>query len=487
MSDRALSDARLMRWGWLLLAGLAAYRLWVLWALQPPLDLEETYYLYWSTHPDLGYYSKPPMIAWLLAAFTGVFGISALAIKSVSLLLHSLTALLVYLIGRRLWSPAAGVAGALTFYSLPIIGVLSLFTSTDAALHFCWALTLWAFLHARDGDRMGWWLLTGVAAGLGLLSKYTMGVMAFGLLGYLLTTPSHRRLLVSPGLWLGVAVAALVWAPNLWWNAQHDFISFRHTAEISRLDHAWLRPGELLGFLGPQWPMFGLILLPLFLWRLPRCKGDDGARLLLWVSLPMLAMVSLQALLAEAHLNWASATYVGLALLAGACLWRWQPRGLAVAIAFNLALLTVAYHYHAIARGVGVELTARSDPYRKRLGWEELGARLRPILDRAPDTLLVSEDRKLLAYMGYYATPWPPAVAHWNPRGAVDNQYDLERRDLDMAGHRVVFVSRQALGEGVLSRFAEVKDLGELAVQVYPDLERRIHVYELHGFKGYAP
>jgi len=479
------NDARMIRWGWALLAGLLLYRFWVLWALQPPMDLEETYYLYWSSQPALGYYSKPPMVAWLLALFTELFGVTPLVVKSVSLTLHSLAALLIYDTGRRLWSPAAGLAGALTFYSLPVIGTLSLFTSTDAALHFYWALTLWAFVRARDTDRLGWWLLTGLAAGLGLLSKYTMGVMAIGLLGYLLSTPAQRPLLRSLGLWLGILVAALVWAPNLWWNAQHDFISFRHTAEISQLDHALLRPDELLAFLGPQWPMFGVLLAPLLIWQLSRCR-DEGARLLLWVSLPMLAVISLQALLAEANINWASAAYVGLGLLAGSCLWRTRRGWLAIAVAFNLLLLSGAYHYHALADGLGVELTARQDPYRKRLGWEALGAQLHPILAESDHSLLVSEDRKLLAYLGYYAVDWPPAVARWNPDGRVISQYDLERHDLQMAGRRVVFVSRQPLDDTVLSRFEQARARGELQVQVYPDLTLRIHVYEMTGFKGYG-
>lgn len=483
MMDRR--QAHWLRAGWALLIGLILYRLWVLWAVQPPLDLEETYYLYWSTHPDLGYYSKPPMVAWLLAGFTSVFGVSALSIKLVSLSLHSLTAGLVYLIGRQLWSPLAGVAGAVTFFSLPIIGALALFTSTDAALHFFWALTLWAFVRARDSDRLGWWVLAGIAGGLGLMSKYTMGVLAIGLLGYLIASPIHRALLRRPGLWVAAVLAALVWAPNLWWNAQHDFISFRHTAEISQLDRAWLRPDALMEFLLPQWPMFGLLLAPLLLWSLKHCR-DDGTRLLLWVSLPMLAVISLQALLAEAHINWASAAYVGLGLLAGACVARLYPRWWMAAVGFNLALLSVAYHYHDIARGLGVPLTAATDPYRKRVGWQALGDRLAPLLARHPGTVLVSDDRKLLAYLGYYASPWPPRIARWNPQGRIVSQYDLERHDLTLGDQPVVFVSKQPIPAAVTSRFAQVRDLGVVEQPVYPDLVRQVYAVELRGFKGYA-
>lgn len=487
MTDAASDQARIARWGVAVLALLVLYRCWVLWAGQLPLDLEETYYLYWSSQPALGYYSKPPVTAWLLAVATGLFGTTPLVIKSVSLLLHTGTALLVYAIGRRLWSPAAGWIGAVTFYSLPVIGMLSLFTSTDAPLHFFWALTVWAFLKARDTDRLGWWLVAGVGGGLGLMSKYTMGVLAIGLLGYLLSTPAYRRLLLRPGLWLAVLLAFLVWLPNLWWNYRHDFISFRHTAEIAQLDHAWLRPDMLLEFLLPQWPMFGLLLAPLLLLNLRRLAGDDGGRLLLWVSLPMLAVISLQALLSEANINWASASYVGLSLLAGAGLWRLgRKRWLVAALVLNLALLSAIYHVHGLASALGIELTAKTDPYRKRLGWDVLGAQLKPLLAERPGALLVSDSRSLLAYLGYHGSDWPPELAQWNPARKVHSQYQLLGNDRLMAGRLVVFVSKHPLDDAILSRFGQARELGVLRAPLYRDFVREVHVYELRDFRGYG-
>ncbi len=474
-------------WALLLVAILFAYRLWLINSGILTLDVEEAYYLFWSVTPDLGYYSKPPMVAWLLAASTALLGSGVLGVKIVALLLHSLTGLLIFSLGRRLYSERVGLLAALAFLTVPIMGVMSVYTTTDAPLHFFWALTLRLFVEARDSNRLHWWLLTGVAAGLGLLSKYTMGLLAIGLLCYLLTDREQRRLLMSPGLWLGALTAALVWSPNLWWNLQHDFISFRHTAQISQLQGELLHIDKLFEFLLPQLVVFGpvfFVTLLILLLRPSRLvTGSD--RLLFWVSVLPLLVISLQALLAEANLNWASPAYVAGSLLVTAFLARSAPRWLAVGILANSLILVGVYHYHAIADALGIQLDRNSTPYRKRLGWPELGTRLAKLRTQYPDAILLSNERELLAYMGYYSGDWPPRVASWNPDGMVDSQYELADDIKHAPGRRFLFISRQPLDASVLSRFRTHRDLGQVSYRVYPDLVRTLHVYLVEDFEGY--
>ena len=471
----------------LLAVSLVIYRLWVIGVADLTLDVEETYYLYWSAHPDLGYYSKPPMVAWLLALSTSALGTTVWGIKLVSLLLHTLTGLIIYSLGRRLYSPTVGLMAALVFLTLPIMGMMSLYTTTDAPLHFFWALTLRLFVEARDRQRLVWWLATGIAAGLGLMSKYTMGMLAIGLLVYLLLDRQQRRLLINPGLWLGAATAALVWLPNLYWNAEHGFIAFRHTAEISQLDRDLFHLDKLAEFLLPQLLIFGPVfffVLLMLLFRPAKREGSNDS-LLLWTSVPALAIISLQALLAEANLNWASPAYVGASLLVAAFLTRHSWRWLIFGLVFNSSLLVGAYHYHAIAGMMGVELSRNSTPYRKRLGWRELGEQVRPYRQQYPDAVLLSDSRGLLALMGYYSGEWPPQVASWNPTGVIKSQYDLTVDISKSTEQTFLFLSHKPLDVEVLARFQRQSYLGMTQHQVYPDLARSVHLYLLQGFKGY--
>jgi 4-amino-4-deoxy-L-arabinose transferase-like glycosyltransferase len=470
-----------------LILALALYRLWVMGFTGLELDIEEAYYLHWSSAPALGYFSKPPMIAWLLAAATELFGRSELAIKSVSLMLHTATAVLVYSIGRRIYGVEIGLMAGVVFATLPVVGALSLYSTTDAPLHFFWALTLRLFLKARDSGRPAWWLATGVAGGLGLLSKYTMGLLAVGLGLALAFSRSDRRWLRSPVLWLGVLAAAAVWAPNLWWNAAHDFISFRHTAHIAQLHRELLHPDHLGEFLAAQLVVFGPGLFLAFALAVTRRAvwGDARHRLLLLVSMPILALISLQALLAEANMNWASPAYVGLSIFVTAWLWERSRTWLYASVALNLLLLSVAYHYHDLADLAGVEMTAARTPYKRRLGWRELGAEVRPWTRQYPDARLVSDSRELLSFLSYYGVDAPRGLASWNPAGNVRNQFDLEGDVTAYPGARFLFLSAEPLDAAVLSRFEQVQSLGEKRVGVFPDLTRSVHGYLMSGFRGY--
>lgn len=472
----------------LLILGLAAYRFWVIGLIQLPLDLEEAYYLYWSTQPDLGYFSKPPMIAWLLWLVSELAGMSEQAIKLASIVLHTATAWLVYRIGRRLFSPAMGLAAAVVFQSLPIVGLVSLFTTTDALLLFFWALTLWAFVMARDTNAWRWWLLTGLAGGLGLLSKYPMGMLAIGLAGYVLSSRTTRGLLTNARLWVAVGVAAALLAPNLWWNLQHGFITFGHTAHITGVGEQWLYPAKLAEFWAGQWVAFGLLLMPplvLLLIR-PATWRHEAYRLLAWASLPLFLLVSVQALVREANPNWASPAMIGFAILVTGTLWAQRRRWLMIGVAFNLLLLSVLYHYHAIAAGLGIELDRGSSPYQKRLGWRELGYGVGQWLEAHPEARLLSHKRDLLAYVGYYAGPWPPRVASWNPSGRVNSQYDLTDDLTRYPEETFLYLSPAPLALSTLEAFARWEYLGVQRVPVFADLERVVHGYLLRDFRGYG-
>src|SRR6516225_10896887 len=161
----------------LMLAGvLAITGLRLLWLLVQPADLhpDEAQYWFWAQHPAFGYYSKPPLVAWLIAATTGLFGDSEAAIRLSAPLLHACTAVFVYATGSRLYDARGGLWSALTYASLPGASISAFIISSDAPLLLFWAAALYAFIRAREGGGWGWWLAVGGACGFGLLAKYAM-------------------------------------------------------------------------------------------------------------------------------------------------------------------------------------------------------------------------------------------------------------------------------------------------------------------------
>jgi 4-amino-4-deoxy-L-arabinose transferase-like glycosyltransferase len=175
------------------------------------------------------------------------------AIKLPSLLLYPATAFALYALGRRLYSPQVGFWAGLGFLSMPLVAALGLFVSTDAPA----AAVLVAgptLLCCGPWKSDGWadWLACGAMIGIGLMSKYTMAAFLPSALLLIILDPRHRRWLARPQPWVALLLAFAVLSPNLYWNWTHDFPTFRHTAEITRVGHGerGLHPGQLGEFLG---------------------------------------------------------------------------------------------------------------------------------------------------------------------------------------------------------------------------------------------
>ena len=107
---------------------------------------------------------------------------------------------------------------------------------------------------------------------------------------------------------LETAVAFLCVLPNLAWNVANGFATLHHTADNTRLaDKASLQPVKLLAFLANQLAISGPVFFAAYLAGLGGIRRDSRTAFLALMSLPTFAIVSVQALLAGAHGNWAAA------------------------------------------------------------------------------------------------------------------------------------------------------------------------------------
>src|SRR5215469_2168957 len=135
---------------------------------------DEAQYWFWSRHLALGYYSKPPLVAWVIALTTGMFGDGEFAVRLSAPLLHAAASAFVYGIGARLYDSRIGCWSALAYATLPGVSLSAFLITTAALLLPCWAAALYAFIRAREDQGLGWWVATGCGVGLGLLAKYAM-------------------------------------------------------------------------------------------------------------------------------------------------------------------------------------------------------------------------------------------------------------------------------------------------------------------------
>src|SRR5215470_3045911 len=114
------------------------------------------------------------MIAWLIRAATAVCGDGEACIRSVSPVLYTLAALMVYLTGRALFAERVGFWSAIVFATLPGVSYSSLLITTDVPLILFWTIALYFWVMLVKRQSMAYAALFGVAVGLGLLAKQAM-------------------------------------------------------------------------------------------------------------------------------------------------------------------------------------------------------------------------------------------------------------------------------------------------------------------------
>ncbi|TVQ31535.1 MAG: phospholipid carrier-dependent glycosyltransferase [Geminicoccaceae bacterium] len=479
-----------------LVLALTVFRFWVNAGLDPlPLSGDEAQYWLYGEHPAGGYYSKPPLLPWLMRLSTELFGASAWAMRLPTLVLHLGVALCLYAIGRDLFQREVGVVAALVYLTTPAISVSSMFASTDPPMLLGWALATLALIRAQRRSRahLGWWTLIGFAVGFGLLGKYTMiaWVLAVALIAAF--DPYWRQACSTRGVLVGLAAALVTVSPNLVWNALNGFPTITHLGENANLGvgaaRAWTdRAGELGAFLGSQVGVFGPIAAAIlvWLWSRPWAWREPAFRLLFGLGLPLLLIIATQAWLNRANANWAAPVYLGFTLAVAAWLVRTQHRRLAHwLVGTNLAAMIAIV---AIAHANQPEPTAWSrlwDPFRLLRGVDQIGDQVAPLLAAEPDRWLLMTDRMLMANV-LERTSWPLERAiMWNPDGRITNHFDLVTAFPDDADARFLLVMSRGDPAAITARFDRAELWLRTEVQTHADRALPLVVYRLEGFQGY--
>ncbi|MCU9850456.1 glycosyltransferase family 39 protein [Defluviimonas sp. WL0024] len=330
------------RSGWfpravLVVGALTLARIVALWFDRTDLFVDESQYWLWGQRLDFGYYSKPPLIAWVIRAATELAGSDApFWIRLPGLLFHGATALILGTLAARLFSARAALWVAVSYATLPMVALGSLLISTDTIMAPFFAAALYFYFRAVEAGRARFAALAGAAAGVAFLAKYAA---VYFLLGAALASvvPAAR---LSGRAWAAMLAAfAVTILPNVAWNLGHDLTTVEHTMDnvgwVREASwYASLNPGGLTSFLFAQFGVFGPVLVGALLWGYAT-PGSATVRALVAFSLPVLVIVSVQALLMGAQANWAVAAYFPGTLIAVPLLLVRAPRLLALSLAVN--------------------------------------------------------------------------------------------------------------------------------------------------------
>src|SRR5262245_23487738 len=138
------------------------------------LVFNEAQYWSWSRELDFGYFSKPPLLAWLIRGTTELCGNGEACIRIFPPVLSAIASWFVFLTGRALYGARAGFWSAIVFVTLPLIAFLAAAVTTDVPLLLFWSIALYLWTMLIERKSVVWSLLLGLTIGTGLLAKYAM-------------------------------------------------------------------------------------------------------------------------------------------------------------------------------------------------------------------------------------------------------------------------------------------------------------------------
>jgi len=460
-------------------------------AFDPPnLSFDEAQYWAWAQTIQLGYYSKPPMVAWAIAATTALFGEGEGAVKLGSALAHGGTALLLLALGGRLYGRKVGAWAAAGWITLPAVSLSSMMITTDPFLLFFWAAALLALVEA---PRLGpgpnrWWVALGVAFGLGLLSKYAMAFFVLCLGVWMVWDREPRRLLRMPGLWLAGGLGLLIYAPNLIWNAANGFVSYVHTTDNANLKGDLFNPDKLAEFVGGQFGVFGPVLMAALVVALAaafRKGAQPRNRMLASFCLPVLAVMTAESLLSRANANWTAPAFVSGTVLVSAFLAARAPVLLKASLALHLLVALAIVDLDSTRALLRLPDSARFDPEKRLKAWDQVGARVSGIMAAHPGARLLADERKVLATLTYYVRPHPFDAVKWNISGAIRDHFDQTTRLEPGPGVLIYVTELEGPPPDVAARFEGMERIEDIRIPIHDDYTRAVTVWRLSGFRGY--
>jgi len=302
---------------------------------------DETYYWLWSKKLDFSYFDHPPMVAYLIK-LTTLFGDDPLFVRLGAALMVSGTAYLLYALAKKMFDEQVALYTFYIFLSSLLTIVGATLITPDIPMMFFTTLMLYAAYIYIFEDKKSYLLLTGFAAGAAILSKYTGILIIFTLILYVLLY--KREVFKEKYLLYAVLIATAVFAPVLYWNYTHDFISFSFQLNHGISEEKVFLAKEFKKFTSAQLVLFHpLYFLPLLYFIVVDKERFEKKKVyLLLPFLFTLGFFTYHAAFKYANAQWSAPAYLTASILLGYYMAKYNMKKLLIAGVALSAFVMVA-------------------------------------------------------------------------------------------------------------------------------------------------
>ena len=223
----------------------------------------------WSRDLSLGYPKHPPLGAWLVRLWFGIFPLEDWSFYLLAMLMPTLALWIFWRLSADYLDIEKRLFGLALLMVMPFYNFHALKYNPNTLLMPVWAATTFAFLRSYRSSSASYGALAGLGAAISMLAKYWSVFLLAGLIAAALIDPRRRNYFRSAAPWVTVAMGFVVLAPHLIWIYQHDFTSVeyaltRHATRSAAhgFGQVFLYFGDMVGYAAAPVLLVLLLLRP---------------------------------------------------------------------------------------------------------------------------------------------------------------------------------------------------------------------------------
>lgn len=386
---------------------------------------QEAYYWNYAQHLSPGYLDHPPLVAATIYTGEALFGHDAFGTRFGAFVYGLLFIFIFYRYARLQVDQTCAIFATTFALLLPYFFMGTGFLmAPDSPLTLAWVMALYFFYRALVNDEMHAWYGVGLAMGIGMLSKYTISLLAPAALLFILIDPQARKHLLRKEPYIAVVIATLVFSPVIYWNATNDWASFAFHASgrFEKVPHLFL--GMMLTNILAMVTPLPLLALPYLFSK--KAVSDQASirspftpRVRLFIGSFLLVPMSVfawNALENEPRYNWTGPLWITLLPMlawltvnAGELRWRWigvlLDRFTAPLLFILIGVYALLLHFISI----GLPGVAFPGSAARLLGWPEVTRNMLSIQQQLPAddarVIIAGMDKYFIASkLSYYGT-----------------------------------------------------------------------------------
>lgn len=388
------------------------------------LSVDEAHYALYGLKLDWSYFDHPPMVGWLNAIATH-FSHSDFGLRVIPILFFALSNFVLYHLACRLYPSFSWIG----FWTLVLINaafmfqLLSVSMLPDTPLMLASLMTVWQLLNLRDASEqhhatLKYWLWLGFSVGMAGLSKYTSVILVISLV-LIVLLERRWQWLTDKGLWLAVVLASFMITPVIYWNANHDWISF-----LYQLHHGTYNPNwSWMRVLNTQLAQFALYTPILYLvgvWVMLTAwlSHSPANKLLSAFALPIIILFAMNSGHEMSLPHWTQLAWLFIA--PAAVFWlkqHWSSKLLRRTVyGFGTLSLIFALILNAQLFSPWLPVKSKDNPVRELHGWHQAIEAAKTLQKQHNNAPLFAANWTQASRIGWYAYPQPVYV--------TDNRFD---------------------------------------------------------------